>query len=315
MITKDDVDAALKRIQPHVHETPVLTSTRLGNRTGGVHLMLKCELFQRTGSFKARGALNAIMQLSHAERARGVVAVSAGNHGQALAWAAATVGASCIVVMPEGSSETKIEATKGYGATVELVGGERVRSFERANQIASEGRVMVHPFENDHVAAGAGTVGLEMLVQCPKLDVVVIPIGGGGLISGVATAIKSARPDVRIIGVEPTGAATMKSALDAGAPVTISPKSIADGLSAPMVGTMTLAIAQKYMDDLVLVTDDEIGAAMRDLLSYVKLMPEPAGAAAMAALLSGKVPVQRGSHVAAIVSGGNVDLARLKQLL
>jgi threonine dehydratase len=315
MITKDDVEAALKRIRPHVHETPVVTSTRLGNRAGGIRLSLKCESMQRTGSFKARGALNAMMQLSHAEKAKGVVTVSAGNHAQALAWAAAIVGAECIAVMPEGSSATKIEATQGYGGKVEVVGGERVRAFERAQQIASEGRVMVHPFEDPRVQAGQGTVGLEILAQCPQLDVVVVPIGGGGLISGIATAIKSARPNVRIIGVEPEGAPTMKAAIDAGSPQTISPKSVADGLSAPMVGTTTLATAKRYMDEHVLVSDDEILAALRDLLGYAKLLAEPAGAAATAALLTGKVKLDRGANVVALISGGNVDLERLKTLL
>lgn len=315
MITKDDVDAALKRIRPHMHETPLVTSTRIGNRAGGIQLMLKCESLQRTGSFKARGALNAMMQLSHAERAKGVVTVSAGNHGQALAWAAATVGAQCTVVMPEGSSATKIEATKGYGAKVEIVGGERVRAFERAQQIASEGCVLVHPFEDARVQAGQGTVGLEILAQCKEFDVLVVPIGGGGLISGVATATKTERPTVRVVGVEPIGAPTMKAAMDAGSPQTISPKSIADGLSAPMVGASTFATAKKYMDELVLVSDDEIASALRDLLAYSKLVVEPAAAAGVAALLSGKIKLDRGSRVVAIISGGNVDLERLKTLL
>ena len=315
MITKDDIDAALARIRPHVHETPLVTSMRLGNKAGGIKLMLKCESMQRTGSFKARGALNAMMQLSHAERAKGVVTVSAGNHGQALAWAAATVGAQCTVVMHESSSPAKVEATKGYGAKVELVGGERVRAFERAQQIASEGVVLVHPFEDPRVQAGQGTVGLEILAQCKEFDVLVVPIGGGGLISGVATAIKTERPNVRVVGVEPIGAATMKAAMDAGSPQTISPKSIADGLSAPMVGALTFATAKKYMDELVLVSDEEIASALGDLLGYAKLLAEPAGAAALAALITGKITLERGARVVAIVSGGNVDLDRLKTLL
>lgn len=315
MITKDDIADARERIRPHVHETPVVTSTRLGNAAGGIHLRLKCESMQRTGSFKARGALNAMMQLTHAEKARGVVTVSAGNHAQALAWAARLVGADCIAVMPEGSSSAKIDATKGYGGTVELVGGERKRAFERAQQIASEGRVMVHPFEDPRVAAGQGSVALELLEQCKELNAVVVPIGGGGLIAGMAVAIKSIRPDVRVIGVEPEGAATMRTSLDAGMPQTISPNTVADGLAAPMVGEMTLDAVRRYVDDVVLVTDEDILAAMRDLLSYAKLVAEPAGAAAVAALLAGKVAIDRGSYVAAVISGGNVDLERLKSLL
>jgi threonine dehydratase len=315
MITKDEIAAARRRIQPHIHQTPVISSTRLGNRAGGVRLAFKCESMQRTGSFKARGALNAMMQLSHADKAKGVVTVSAGNHAQALAWAAGMVGAECITVMPEGASASKIEATQGYGGQVELVGGEKARAFERAQQIASEGRVMVHPFEDPRVAAGQGTVGLELLEQCPDMQTLVVPIGGGGLISGVAVAIKSAKPDVRIIGVEPEGAATMRRSLDAGSPQQIPVSTVADGLAAPMVGAMTLEATQRHVDDVVLVTDEEILSALRDLLVYAKLLVEPAAAAGVAALLTGKVKAETGSNVVAILSGGNVDVARLKSLL
>lgn len=314
MITKDEIEAARKRIRPHVHETPLVTSTRLGNASG-VHLLLKCESLQRTGSFKARGALNAMMQLTAAEKAQGVVTVSAGNHAQSLAWAASLVGARCVTVMPEGSSGSKIQATEGYGGKVELVAGEPSKAFDRAREIASQGRVMVHPFEDARVAAGQGSVALEMLEQSPDLDAIVVPIGGGGLIAGVAVAIKSLAPNVQIIGVEPEGAPTMKTSLDAGTPQTISPKTIADGLAAPMVGEMTLAVVKRFVDAVVLVSDDEILSAMRDLLVYAKLVVEPAGAAAVAAILARKAEFKRGARVAAIISGGNVDLDRLKSLL
>ena len=315
MITKDDVAAARERIHPHVHETPMLRSTRLGDRAGGIHLMLKCESFQRTGSFKARGALNAMMQLSRAEKARGVVTVSAGNHAQALAWAAAMVGAECVACMPEGASASKVRATEGYGGRVELVGGAKQRAFDRADEIAAEGRVMVHPFENDQVAAGQGTVALEVLEQCPDVGTVVVPIGGGGLIAGMAVAIKALRPDVRVIGIEPEGAPTMRRSLDEGTPQRISPQTVADGLAAPVVGEMTLDAVRRYVDDVVVITDEEILAGLRDLASYAKLLVEPAGAAAVGALLAGKVSLDRGSRVVAVISGGNVDLERLKTLL
>lgn len=315
MITKDDIVAARERIQGRVHYTPLLSSVRLGDASGGVRLFLKCESLQRTGSFKARGALNAMSQLTPEERARGVVTVSAGNHAQALAWAAREVGASCITVMPEGSSQTKIRATEGYGGTVELVAGERRRAFERAQQIAAEGRVLVHPFEDPRVAAGQGTVGLEILEQCPEPDVVVVPIGGGGLITGVATAVKSISPRTRVIGVEPHGAATMRVSLDAGSPQNISPKTVADGLAAPMVGAMTLEAVRRYVDDVVLISDDEILEGMRSLMTFAKLVVEPAGAAAVASLLSRRAAVKPGETAVAILSGGNVDLERLKSLL
>jgi len=312
MITKDDVAAARVRIAPHIHETPLLRSLRLGERSGGVKLMLKCESFQRTGSFKVRGALNAMMQLSHAEKSRGVVTVSAGNHAQALAWASSLVGAECVTVMPETAPKSKIAATEGYGGTVELVSGERVRIFDRAREIEAEGRVMVHPFEDRNVAAGQGTVALEVLEQYPEVDAVVVPIGGGGLIAGMAAALKELRPGIRVFGVEPEGAPTMRRSLDAGSPQQISPETIADGLAAPVVGELTLEAVRRFVDDVVLVSDEEIVAALRDLASFAKLVVEPAGAAAVAALLSGKVRVDRGAHVAAIVTGGNVDLERLR---
>jgi len=314
MISKDDITAARERIRPHIHETPLLSSTRLGNAAGGVRLLLKCESMQRTGSFKARGALNAMMQLSHAERARGVVTVSAGNHAQALAWACAVVGAECITVMPEGASKTKIEATEGYGGKVELAPGKQA-AFDRANEIAKAGRVMVHPFEDPRVAAGQGTAALELLEQAKDLNTVVVPIGGGGLISGVAVAIKESRPDVRVIGVEPEGAAAMRKSLDAGSPQSVTPDTVADGLAAPMVGALNLDIAKRYVDDVVIVSDAEILSALSAMMTYAKLVVEPAAAAGYAALQSGKIASEKGACVAVIVSGGNVDMQRLKTLL
>lgn len=315
LITYDDVGAALQRIRRHVHETPLLTSTRLGDRAGGIRLMLKCESFQRTGSFKARGALNAMMQLSDAERGRGVVAVSAGNHAQALAWAASTVGSEAVTVMPAHASAAKVEATRGYGGKVELVDGEMIRAFQRAEQLASEGRVMVHPFADPRVAAGQGTVALEILAHADDLDAVIVPIGGGGLIAGIATVIKSQRPHVRVIGVEPERAPTMRRSLDAGSPQTIPVQTVADGLAAPTTAELNLTIAQRYVDDVVLVSDDEILCAMRDLFAYAKLVVEPSAAAGVAGLLSGRITLDRSSSVVAIVTGGNVDLDRLKTLL
>ena len=314
MITKGDVQAARERIRSRVHETPVLYSTRIGAPLG-VRLGFKCESFQRTGSFKARGALNAVMLLTADERARGVVTVSAGNHAQALAWASSVVGTSCVTVMPEAAPRSKVEATRGYGGTVEQIGGERQRIFDRASEIAAQGRVLVHPFEDASVAAGAGTVGLEILEQAPRASTIVVPIGGGGLIAGVGVAMKEARPDLRIIGVEPEGANAMRRSLDAGSPQRVEPKTVADGLAAPMAGAMTLEAVRRYVDDVVVVTDDEIVAALRDLLLYAKLVVEPAAAAGLAALATGRVTAPRDSEVIVVLSGGNVDLERLKSLL
>jgi threonine dehydratase len=314
MITKADIVAARDRIRSHLELTPVLASSQLGEMTG-TRLTFKCESLQRTGSFKARGALNAMLQLSAAERSRGVVTVSAGNHAQALAWAARLTHAECITVMPEGASEAKIRATEGYGGKVELVGGEKQRAFDRALEIASQGRVMVHPFEDDRVAAGQGTVALELLEQVPEVDVVIVPVGGGGLISGMSVAIKSIRPEVKVYGVEPVGAATMRRSLDAGTPQQISPKTVADGLAAPVVGAMTLEAVRRFVDDVVLVTDEEILGALRDVASAAKLLVEPAGAAAVAAVRARKIPLERDANVVCVLSGGNIDLERLKGML
>jgi threonine dehydratase len=315
MITKDDVLAARERIRGRVHETPFLGSTRLGAACGGVRLGFKCESFQKTGSFKARGAVNAVLQLDAAQRKRGVVTVSAGNHAAALAWAASLVGAQCVTVMPEAAPRSKVEATRGYGGIVEQIGGERQRIFDRAQQIADEGRIMIHPFEDDRVAAGAGTVGLEILEQAPHAATVVVPIGGGGLIAGIAVAMKEARPDVRIIGVEPEGANAMRRSLDAGSPQRVEPKTVADGLAAPMAGAMTYEAVKRYVDDVVIVSDEEIIASLRDLVLYAKLVVEPAAASGLAALATEKVRAQPGSEVVVVLSGGNVDLERLKTLL
>jgi len=315
MITKDDIVQARERIRGRIHQTPLLSSARLGAAAGDLQLYFKCECFQRTGSFKARGALNALLQLTPAQRRQGVVTVSAGNHAQAVAWAASQVDTSCITVMPEGASPTKIAATEGYGGTVEIAPGEKKRAFDRAEAIAAEGRVMVHPFEDPRVAAGQGTVALELLEQWADADAVVVPIGGGGLIAGMAVAIKALRPGVKVIGVEPEGAATMRVSLDAGSPRQVSPNTVADGLAAPMVGAMTLDAVRRYVDDVVLVSDADIISAMRDILTYSKLVIEPAGAAALAALTTRKAGIAPGSRVVAVISGGNVDLRRLKELL
>lgn len=314
MISKDDITAARERIRGHVHETPLLRSTRLGDRHGRVKLRFKCESLQRTGSFKARGALNAVMQLSAEQRRKGVVTVSAGNHAQALAWAASKEGVDCIAVMPEAAPRSKVDATRGYGGTVEQIGGERQRIFDRAHEIARGGRVLVHPFEDDHVAAGAGTVGLEILEQAPDATTIIVPIGGGGLIAGVAVAVKESHPGTRIIGVEPEGASAMRKSLDAGSPQRVEPNTVADGLAAPMAGAMTFDAVRRYVDDVVVVSDDEILAALREIALFAKLIVEPAGAASLAALVTGRVRARPGEEVVAIASGGNVDLERLKTL-
>ena len=310
-----DIRAAHARVAPRIHRTPLLSASRLGARSG-VTLFHKCESLQKTGSFKVRGALNNVSQLDEAARKRGVITVSAGNHAQALAWAARDAGVRCTVVMPTTASQMKVEASRGYGAEVVLHGASGIEAFAHAHALAAERDLaFVHPFDDPAVIAGQGTVGLEILEQLEDVDAVIVPIGGGGLIAGVATAVKESRPKVRVYGVEPTGAAVMRRSLDEGRPVRLeSMKTIADGLAAPMAGDVTYPIVKHYVDDVVLVTDEEIMAAMRDILFSAKLLAEGGGAAATAAILSGKLELD-GRRVVAVVSGGNVDPTRVKDVV
>jgi threonine dehydratase len=315
MLTLPDIRSARERIGDRVHHTPVLSATRLGARVGAV-LHHKCESLQKTGSFKVRGALNRLALLDDAARARGVITVSAGNHAQALAWASRDGGVRCTVVMPTTASRTKVDASRGYGAEVILHGTSGMEAFARAHELSVERSLtFVHPFDDDAIMAGQGTVALEILDQLGEFDDVIVPIGGGGLIGGIAVAIKESRPSVKVYGVEPTGAAVMRKSLDAGYPVRLdSMKTIADGLAAPMAGELTFAIVQKYVDDVVLVEEDEITSAMRELLFSAKLLAEGGGAAATAAVLSGRIPVG-GRRVVAVVSGGNIDAGRVREVL
>jgi threonine dehydratase len=315
MLSLATIKSARQRIGDRVHHTPLLSATRLGARVGA-QLYHKCEALQKTGSFKVRGALNRVSQLDDAARKRGVITVSAGNHAQALAWAARDAGVKCTVVMPEAATRAKVEASRGYGAEVVLHGASSIQAFARAHELAAERELtLVHPFDDEAVMAGQGTVGLEILDQLDDIDDVIVPIGGGGLIGGIAVAIKEQRPKIRVYGVEPTGAACMRQSLDAGHPVRLeSVKTMADGLAAPFAGELTYPIVKRYVDDVVLVTDDQIMAAMREILLSAKLLAEGGGAAATAAVLTGKLPVD-GRRVVAVLSGGNVDPARIKEVL
>src|SRR5919202_3826320 len=315
MLTIDQIASARERISHDLHVTPVTTTSLLG-RELGIALSLKCENLQKTGSFKARGALHRVSALDAGERRRGVVTVSAGNHAQALAWAAATSNVRATVVMPVSASQSKADASAGYGAEV-IRHGTAFEAFERAHALAAERQlVFVHPFDDEQIMAGAGTAGLEILEQAPEVEAIVVPIGGGGLIGGIAAAVKQLRPAVRVYGVEPYGAAAMRASLDAGHAVRLeSLSTIADGLAAPMAGELTFALVRRYVDDVVLVSDDEIAAAVRLLLSRAKMLAEPAGAAALAALLHRRLPVREGARVVAVLSGRNVRLERLKELL
>jgi threonine dehydratase len=303
LVTLDDIRAAAARIRPVVRRTPVLEASGL---------FLKCENLQVTGAFKIRGAANMVALLSNAERAAGVITYSSGNHGQALACAAAHYGATAVVVMPETAPDVKVAAVKRYGGEVIVAGRTSVDRKVRAEaEAAARGLTMVPPFDHPWIIAGAGTTGLEILEQCPQATTVFVPMGGGGQIAGVSAAIKQMRAGVRIVGVEPSGAARMAASLKAGKPVTLNEtRSIADGLLTLRPGDVTLAHVQAYVDELVTVDDAGIVAAMRWLFHEAHLVAEPSGAATVAAALESGV-----SGALAIVSGGNVGAADFARYL
>jgi threonine dehydratase len=307
-----DVRRAAQRLAGRVHRTPVLRSTGLGG-LWGVRLDLKAELFQRTGSFKARGALNKVLSLSPEERARGVITVSAGNAGAAVAYAAASVGVPGTVVMPATAVPAKVAATRAYGADVVQTEGDLLACYLETQQ--STGRVAVHPFDDPAVIAGQGTVGLELLEDVPDVDVVVVPVGGGGLISGVAAAVRALAPHVRILGVEPEDADVMSRSLAAGFPVRLpTARSVADGLAAPMSGRVTVDHVRHLVERVVRVSDEDILRALALALQRTKLLLEPSAAAPLAALMTGALDLPPSTRVVAIASGGNVDLGLLGRL-
>jgi threonine dehydratase len=299
VITADDVRAARETIGGDLHHTPTFSSATLGRR-----VFLKAELFQRTGSFKPRGVLNKLRSLTAEERARGLIAASAGNHAQALAYCAGLEGLDALLVMWSSASPPKIAATRGYGAAVDLEAAGPETVFERLAELReATGRTLVHAFDDPLVAAGQGTVGLEIGEDVPEVDVVVVPVGGGGLIAGIAAAL----PQARVVGVEPSGSTALSSGVAAGEPTPVVPRSIADGLNAPFAGRVGIEIARERGLEIVLAEDAEIEEAMRFLYERAKLACEPAGAAAVAALRAEKVPLEGTETVVAVVSGGNVS--------
>jgi threonine dehydratase len=305
-VTIDDVERAARTIAGRVHRTPLLRSGTLSEQLKA-DVRFKAELLQRTGSFKARGALNRLSQLTHEEKRRGVISISAGNHAQAVAWAAREEGADALIVMWQGADELKVTATRGYGAAIDQQAETPTAAFGRLDELLAEtGRTLVHPFNETAVIAGQGTVGLEILEDGPVPDVVIAPVGGGGLVSGLAAALKARRPDVRVIGVEPERSTALHDGLAAGHSVAVTPASKADALSAPFAGENCIRICAALGVESVLVSDDDLCDAFRWLYARTKLACELGAAASTAALLSGKVAVEPGQNVVAVVSGGNV---------
>jgi threonine dehydratase len=293
-VDREDVERALGVVEGRIHRTPTFGSTALG-------ASLKAELFQKTGSFKVRGALNRLAALTPEERERGVVTWSAGNHAQAVAWAAAEAGVDCLVQMWQTASPFKVEAARGYGATVDTSSPDPAAAYDRTLEVVDrDGRVFVHPHSDPLVVAGHGTLALELLEDLPNLETVVVGVGGGGLVSGIVTALDGR---ARVVAVEPERSPAVSAGLEAGEPVRVGTDTIADGLAPPFAGELPLEICRGRVDT-VLVTEDEIAAGMRFLYARAKLACEPAGAAAAGAVLAGKV--EPGLGVAVIVSGGNV---------
>jgi threonine dehydratase len=306
LLSLDDVRRARERIGDRLHRTPLLSSRTL-SRQVGADVRFKAELFQRTGSFKPRGVLNKLATLSDDEKRCGVISISAGNHAQALAYASAVEGIDALVVMWETASPMKIAAARGYGATIDTEAPDIPAGFERLDQLMEEtGRTLVHPYDDPVVMAGQGTVGLEIVEDAPDADVVLVQVGGGGLVSGIATAVKALRPDARLIAVEPEQSPALHASLAVGEPVTVEARSIADGLNGPYAGANCVRVCTDLGVESVLVSEDALRSAFRFMYGRMKLACEVAGAATAAALLSGAVEVERGQTVAAVVSGGNV---------
>jgi threonine dehydratase len=310
LVTLDDIRAASKRVSKIAHLTPLIDVSSQAEQ----RLLLKCESLQPSGAFKIRGAYNMVAQLTDDERRRGVITYSSGNHGQAMALAARELGAPAVVVMPKTAARIKVEGARAFGAEVIFEGTTSVdRRIRAEREAAARGLTMVPPFDHSWIIAGQGTAGLEILEQRPDIGAVIVPIGGGGLIAGVAAAIKLSRPDVTVIGVEPEGAAKMKASVDAGQVVTLEKtETIADGLMPVRPGDLTFAHVRQFVDKIVTVSDLQITDAVLWLFTQAKIVAEPSGAASVAAALTAKPRLP--APMVAVVSGGNIGMDRLDQL-
>lgn len=313
MLTLDKIYHARHVLKQVIRETEVIKAPKINPKA---NVFLKTENLQITGSFKVRGAYYKISQLSNEEKAHGVIACSAGNHAQGVALAATKNGIKSIICLPDGAPISKVEATKGYGAEVCLVEGVYDDAYNKAIQLRDEkGYTFIHPFDDENVIAGQGTIGLELIDQLPELDAVVVPVGGGGLISGVAFALKSLKPDIKIYGVQASGAPSMVESLAENKIKCLdSVATIADGIKVKEPGEHTFEFCKKYVDDIVTVTDDEVSSAILALIEQHKLIAEGAGAVAVAAVMFDKIPVE-GKNVVCLVSGGNIDVTILSRVI
>jgi threonine dehydratase len=316
VISLADIEAARKRIAGSIFLSPCAYSETLSRATETA-LWLKLENLQRTGSFKERGACSKLTAMSPADRARGVICASAGNHAQGVACHAERLGIDATIVMPEVAPLVKVTSTRNFGAKVVLQGATFEEAFEKAKEIeAAENRVFVHAFEDELIMAGQGTIGLELLEQNPYLDAVVVAVGGGGLAAGIAIAIKETNPRIKVFGVETSVLPSMKAAFDAGAPVTVpAARTIAEGIAIRRAGDMTYEACKKYLDDVVVVDEEEIAEAILALLEREKTVAEGAGATPLAALLHRRIPSLLGKKVAAVIGGGNIDVNVISRII
>ena len=312
-LNRADFEAAYLNVAPYVYRTPMLTSRSLSEECG-LDVRLKAELFQRGGSYKLRGPLNKIARLSEEERARGVICSSAGNHSQGVALAARQYGVRAVVVMAENATRSKIAATEGYGARVVLHGSIWDEANEKALELVeAEGLTYIHPFDDPELIAGQGTLGLEIMDQFPETELLIVPIGGGGLISGVSMAAKSVNPSVRIIGVESSGAPGMKRSVEAGASVVLDEVDcMVDGLRVKKVGNHTCSVVSRFVDEIVTLPDSQIFDAMLWLMTRAKVVVEGAAAAPVGALLQGLVDAPAGTRTVCVLSGGNLDVEGMR---
>ena len=313
MLTLDKVYHASFVLKEVIRPTALIKSPGI---CGGTNLYLKPENLQVTGSFKVRGAYYKISQLAEEEKEKGVIACSAGNHAQGVALAAARSGIKSLICIPDGAPISKVEATKSYGAEVCLVEGAYDDAYEKAVSLVEEtGATFIHPFDDEQVIAGQGTIGLEILEQLPEVDAVIVPVGGGGLISGVAFALKSLKPEIKIYGVQSVGAPSMQKAIhDQKIETLPTVKTIADGIAVKRPGDLTYEMVQKYVDEIVTVTDDEVSTAILELIEQQKMIAEGAGAVSVAAAMFHKVPIE-GKNVVCLVSGGNIDVTILSRVI
>jgi len=310
----DDFNNTLSDINKYIHKTPIVSSSSL-NKIYNTNIFFKLELFQKTGSFKTRGAINKLLKLSDLERDKGVITISAGNHAQAISWACSQFNIKSKIVMPFDASPSKVEATKSYGGEVILT---KNNMMDECNDIKEkEGLTFVHPFDDIDIILGQGTIGVEIIEKLNNIDYAFISIGGGGLISGIACVLKSINPKIKIIGIEPINSNVMTKSISSNKPETFDTninKTLADGLAAPFAGNLTFEFVKKYVDEIINVSENEMIESMRVIIERLKVIPEAAASACFVPILKNKLNIKKNANSIIVLCGGNIDLDKLKKL-